>query len=92
MSKLKTTPENKTTARKLLPGHFTIADFAAAKSVGRATVYNHINNKKIIPDLVGMKLIPMIDWRVYADYTFAEPKWNAETYAEKQKKTAHHGN
>lgn len=69
----------------IAPTHVTPMDFAKKKKVSRTVVYSHINNGKIIPDLVGLNKSRMIDWEYYKDYVFATPKWNAQAFIEKQK-------
>lgn len=55
----------------LLPTHLTIMEYAKKTGQSRTTIYNSIEDGKIIPDYVGeSKSIPMIDFAKYKNVEF----------------------
>ena len=72
--------------RQLLANHVTVTEYAKEKGISRAVVYQHIKSNNIIVDLVGKGKMQMIDWSVYSDHVFDEPKWSAKKLKEKWQK------
>lgn len=74
--------------KTIAPNHYTVTEFAKKKSVSRTVVYKHIEEGKIIPDLVGADKVIMIDWTLYKDHEFATPRWSKEKFLQQQKDEA----
>jgi hypothetical protein len=68
------TTEKKTGGKRVhhLPSYIAISEFARRKNVSRQSVINHIEDNKIITEMVGEAATPFIDWNKYKDYEFAK--------------------